>query len=291
MRCEDAISRIADNLDEDHGQSDESELREHLMQCSSCRYEFEQFQKFWLELGSIPVPVHDGLVTKAALMAALKWRSNVRAALKAVAAIVIFAGIAVAAGILLKPGPAKVLAHVRGESGAPIELVEYGDYECPPCYAHGYHLMIDRLLEKYPGVIRYEFRHFPLTSIHPNALPAALAAEAAGVHGKFWEMHRSLLESHDRWSRNPKAGDVFVDLATEIGLDPAIFKKSLHSSELEQRILEETSKARDSGINATPTFLLNGRKLNPAPITFDDFDGQIRELLGTLKIEKSKGPK
>src|SRR5215471_8047326 len=149
MRCEEALSRIVDCLEEDHEQPPESAFREHLQQCLACRREFEQLQEFWLDLGNSPVPVHEVIETRAALMAALKWRSTMRAALKAAAAIVIFAGLAIGAGTFFKSGPTtNTLSHVRGAAGAPAELVEYGDYECPPCYARQYHLMIDRLLEK-----------------------------------------------------------------------------------------------------------------------------------------------
>ena len=280
MRCEEVRSLIADYLDEDHEMKVETEFREHLQQCTECRGEFEQLRKIWIELGNCSVPVHEGAETRAALIAAVKWRSNMKAALKAVAAIVIFAGLAVGAGTFLKSGSkTDTRSHIRGSDDAAVELVEYGDYECPPCYAHQYHVMIDRLLEKYPGLIRYEFRHFPITTIHPNALLAAKVAEAAGTQGKFWEMHKLLLSSHDRWARNPQARDVFLELAKQIGLQPESFKRSLDSPELEQTILNEAARAREAGINATPTFLVNGKKLEPTPATFDEFDNQIRGLL------------
>lgn len=277
MQCEEARSRFVDFLEEDQL------VRDHLQQCVECRKEFEQLQNFWLELGDSPVPVREATETRAAVMesmAELKRRSNMKTVLKVAAGIVLFVGIAVGAGRFLKPGSATdSLSHIRGAAAAQVELVEYGDYECPPCYAHQYHLMIDRMLEKYPGMVRYEFRHFPLTTIHPNALPAAMAAEAAGAQGKFWEMHKLLLSTHEKWAKNPQARDVFVDLAKQLGLNREKFLKSLDSRELEQTILKEAATARAAGISATPTFVLNGKKLDPTPTTFEEFETQIRRYL------------
>jgi len=166
--------------------------------------------------------------------------------------------------------------------------VEYGDYECPPCYSNQYQSTIDRLLIKYPETIRYEFRHFPLTKIHPNALTAAVAAEAAGAQGKFWEMHSMLRTDYQKWARNPDARLMFIEMASQLGLDAKRFKQSLESSEIEQAILQQQALARDAGIEATPTFVINGRKLDQTPTTFEGFDGVVTDMLKALKLERSR---
>jgi len=105
-----------------------------------------------------------------------------------------------------------------------------------------------------------------------------MAAEAAGAQGKFWEMHKLLLLSHEKWAKNPQARDVFVDLAKQIGLDREKFIRSLDSRELEETILKNAATARAAGISATPTFLLNGKKLDPTPTSFEEFETQIRKF-------------
>jgi protein-disulfide isomerase len=213
--------------------------------------------------------LNERLEARAALIAELKWRSDMRFVLKAVVILVIAASLAAGAGFLL---PGKSAGHSRGSDSAPVVLVEYGDYECPPCFARQYHVIIDRLLQKYPQTVRYEFRHFPLEKIHQNAIPAAMAAEAAGAQGKFWEMHKLLLSSHPRWYRSSNARDVFVELAGKLGLDMTRFMSDLDSKSLEAKVRQDQTAGFEQGVQATPTFLMNGKKLDPVPDTFEAFD-------------------
>src|SRR5262245_14782171 len=120
--------------------------------------------------------------------------------------IVIVVAIAVAAGAAVffsrraAEGPAvsteavsiKGGGHFRGPENARITLVEFGDYQCPSCGA--YHPVVKELLARYPQQVRLEFHHYPLVSIHPNAMAAATAVEAAGEQGKYWEMHDLVME-------------------------------------------------------------------------------------------------
>ena len=278
MQCEEARSQIADYVS---GQAtgNRGAIDSHLRTCLECRREFEEFQSLWTDLGEAGPPSDQILDARAALIAELKWRTNMRVALKAVVLLIIGASLAAGAGLFItRKTPATdvtVAGHSRGPEGAPVTLVEYGDYECPPCFAREYHVIIDRLLEKYPQTVRYEFRHFPIETTHPNALPAAMAAEAAGAQGKFWEMHRLLLSSHQRWYKNPQAREIFQELAGKLGLDMKKFISDLDSKPIEQRIRQEQAAGRDDGVQGTPTFLMNGRKLDPVPTTFDAFDRVI----------------
>ena len=88
--------------------------------------------------------------------------------------------------------------HIRGPANAPVTLVEYGDYECPGCGAA--HPIVKLVLKHFGRRLRFVFRHFPLTQVHPNAEPAAESAEFAGAHGLFWEMHDGIYENQDRLS-------------------------------------------------------------------------------------------
>src|SRR5437867_7495308 len=104
----------------------------------------------------------------------------------------------------------------RGASTAPVTLLEYGDYECPPCAT--YNPIINSVLQRFDRKVRLEFRHYPLR-IHPNAGKAALAAEAAGEQGHYWEMHDLLFESQPQWSRAGNPEMEFAAMAGSIGLD------------------------------------------------------------------------
>jgi len=152
---------------------------------------------------------------------------------------------------------------IKGEASASATLVEYGDFQCPAC--GNYYPLIKQLEEKYPEDLRVVYRHFPLISIHPNAMPAALAAEAAGAQGMFWEMHDILYEKQTEWSGSKDAVLMFETYAKELGLDLDKFKLDMTSSEIKDAVNADIVSANAVGVNATPTFYLNGTKLqNPA---------------------------
>ena len=149
--------------------------------------------------------------------------------------------------------------------------------------------IIQQLLQKYPESVNFEFRHFPLTKVHRNALAAAMAAEAAGQQGKFWVMHDLLLASQKNWSRNPDIELVFMDMARELGLDAGVFRESLRSTETEQRILKQAKEAQDFGIEGAPAFFINGRRVEQAPDNLQGFDDLVIEELEFLKLRRSEG--
>ena len=285
MRCEEVRENIADYIAEALPETLEVLIEEHARACTTCRSELGGLRTFWADLGQISSPRFDPSATRAAIANAVsslghdlvdaplsKWRIDMRFALKAAAIIVVLASLAAGAGILMShreesgihsaPSPRVPRkidpARTFGSPSAPITLVEYGDYECPPCFSH--HSVITELMKQYPDRIRYEYRHFPLTAIHPNALPAAMAAEAAGDQGKFWEMHDLLLSTQASWSRSTQAKEVFITMARRLGLDVEAFARSLESSTVEQRILAQATEARQAGIEAVPTLFINGER-------------------------------
>jgi protein-disulfide isomerase len=141
--------------------------------------------------------------------------------------------------------------HIRGPIDAPVQLVEYGDYECPHC-GQAYYIVkeLERLLA---NRLCFVFRNFPLTSIHPHAEHAAEAAEAAGAQGKFWGMHDCLFEHQDALD------DIhLIRYATMLGLDVPRFSRELSEHRHAARVLEDFLNGMRSGVNATPTFFING---------------------------------
>lgn len=141
--------------------------------------------------------------------------------------------------------------HVEGPQDAPLELVMYGDFQCPYCVAA--QSMVRRVRERLDGRLRFAFRHMPLREIHPDAQNAAEAAEAAAVRGVFWPMHDRLYASRGRLSVNDLA-----DHAVTIGLDAQAVRDELASHVHAARVDRDEESARRAGITGTPAFFANG---------------------------------
>lgn len=163
-------------------------------------------------------------------------------------------------------------SYTSSTASAAITLVSFSDFQCPACGA--YHAVVKQLQSKYKDSLKVVFRHFPL-NIHPNAVPAAIAAEAAGKQGKFWEMHDTLYEKQAEWSDEKKATDMFINYAKELGLDEEMFKKDLTDPTIQKKINRDVQNGNALGINSTPSFYINNVKIaNPA--SFADFDALIQ---------------
>jgi protein-disulfide isomerase len=145
--------------------------------------------------------------------------------------------------------------HVLGPETAPVTLVEYGDFECPFCGAA--HPSVVQVRQTLGDELRFAFRHFPLSQIHPHALPAAEAAEAAGAQGKFWEMHDMLFAN-----QRALGLDHLLGYAAALGLDLDRFALELEQHTHEPRIREDFMSGIRSGVNGTPTFFVNGVRHN-----------------------------
>jgi protein-disulfide isomerase len=161
--------------------------------------------------------------------------------------------------------------HVQGPSSAPVTLVEYGDYECPYCGAA--YPIVKRLQEHLGDRLRFVFRNFPLTTVHPHAEHAAKAAEAAGAQGKFWEMHDYLFE-HQRALMDRK----LVEYAAAVGLDVELFGRDMAEQVHEDRVRADFMSGVRSGVNGTPTFFINGYRHNGAY----DFDSLLAAIEGAM---------
>jgi protein-disulfide isomerase len=143
--------------------------------------------------------------------------------------------------------------HAIGPAGAPITIVEYGDYECPTCL--NAIPVVKQVRRSLGDRLRFVFRHFPRSSIHPHASAAAEAAEAAAEQGKFWEMHQALFD-HQK-----ELGVVDLShLALNLGLELYKFESSRTLEKHRQRISVDFDGGVRSGVIKTPTFFINGRK-------------------------------
>ena len=145
--------------------------------------------------------------------------------------------------------------HVLGPADAPVTVLEYGDYECP--YCRGAARDVRRMLERYPGQVRFVFRNFPIAQLHPHAEQAAEAAEAAAAQGKFWEMYDLLLR--------PSAAldtDALLDYAASLGLDMPRFRTDVIGGAYAAKIERDLQDGIRSGVNATPKFYVDGQRID-----------------------------
>ncbi len=138
-----------------------------------------------------------------------------------------------------------------GPANAPITLVEFADFQCPFC-RQWEQQTYQPLLAAYPGKIRIVYRDFPLTQIHPNAMPAAEAAQCANEQGKFWQFHDKLFSSENL------SEDVYKQYAQELGLDMTKFESCLADHTYAKAIQADSDFATNLGVNSTPTFFING---------------------------------
>jgi protein-disulfide isomerase len=149
--------------------------------------------------------------------------------------------------------PVSLDDHTQGPETAAVTLVEFGDYECPYCGMA--HPIVKEVQRRLGNDLRFVFRHFPLSQIHPHAERAAEAAEAAGAQGKFWEMHDMLYEH-----QNALGDAQLVAYAKALGLDANRFTTDLAQKTYAGRVREDFRSGVWSGVNGTPTFFINGRR-------------------------------
>lgn len=168
------------------------------------------------------------------------------------------------AGVVIEP-------NVKGNPDASVVLVKYSDFQCPACADASF--VIDSVLAEYGENLRVEYRHFPLVTIHPLAIPAARAAEAAAQQGQFWEMHNLLFENQRTWSGAANPTAFFVGYAEELGLDTSEFRRHMDASVIEDHVREQFAEARDAGFTGTPTFTLNGERMEFS--SYEEFTTKI----------------
>lgn len=170
--------------------------------------------------------------------------------------------------------------HTKGSDTKEVLFIEYGDFQCPSC--GGAHPHVSSLMEEYGDKVTFVFRNFPLTSIHPNARAAAAVAEAAGLQGKYWEMHDTLYSKQNEWSGldASQRGAVFNTYATSLSLNMDDFTTALASKEVNQKISFDLALGKKATVSATPSFFLNGTKLNE-----DTASGIVQGDLTAIKAQ------
>jgi protein-disulfide isomerase len=163
---------------------------------------------------------------------------------------------------------------VKGNKDAQVTLIEYLDFEA--CGA--YYPLIKRLSEEFKNDVKLVIRYFPLAG-HRNGLPAALAVEAASKQGKYWEMYDILFENQSSWGERPISDPtIFEEYAKKIGLDIVKFKQDVNLPEVKDRIERDRNSGIKLGVQGTPTFFLNGKKIDN-PRGYDDFKTLIESTI------------
>ena len=166
--------------------------------------------------------------------------------------------------------------HVAGDASAPLTLVEYGDYQCPHCAAAD--PVVRAVQQAFGDDLRFVFRNFPLTEMHPAAEPAAELAEAAADEGKFWEAHDAIFAWSRRHGPASLGLDAFASIAQELALDWARIEAALSEHRFLERIRTDFSGGVRSGVNGTPTFFINGQRFDGAP-SREELTEALRSLL------------
>lgn len=163
-----------------------------------------------------------------------------------------------------------------GSSSAKVNLVEFSDFECPACKS--VEPIIKQVLERFPNDLQFIYRHFPLPQ-HKNARAAAVLAEQAGEEGKFWQMHDLIFETQEKWSNLNDPMEFFLDLAEQLNLDRDQVKNALSEKIFDDFINQDIVDGQNLGVNSTPTFFLNGKKLSL--VSFDDLIAAVESELSS----------
>lgn len=161
-----------------------------------------------------------------------------------------------------------------GSDSAKVKLVEFSDFECPACLAA--EPALQRIRTTYPDQVQLIYRHFPLPQ-HKFGRQAAYLSEAAGAANKFWEMHDKLFETQAQWSGLPDTTTYFLGLAKQLGLNEDKIKQEISGDTFRSKVDNDLDEGRRLGVNSTPTFFLNGRKLNLQ--SFDDLNTVVAQEL------------
>jgi protein-disulfide isomerase len=153
--------------------------------------------------------------------------------------------------------------HVRGAADAPVTLEEFGDFQCPPC--GGLEPYLQQIERDYASSLRVIFRNFPF-AIHEHAHEAAYAAEAAGLQGRFWEMHDLLYREQAVWAKTKDVQPLFDSYAGMIGLNLERFKKDAGGEQVKTKVESDRKRGEELGVRNTPTIFINNQSVPPTSL-------------------------
>lgn len=162
-----------------------------------------------------------------------------------------------------------------GSPNAAVTVEEFGDFQCPACAQ--VHPATKEIQSIYGPRIRFIFRNFPLSAIHDKAYDASVAAEAAGLQGKFWQMQNEMFTNQTEWSSSPNYQQIWTGYAQKLGLDVDKFQNDIAGIPAKQRVDEDLKRGRALGVNSTPSIYINGRPLQPSELNVPS----MRQMIDT----------
>jgi len=169
---------------------------------------------------------------------------------------------------------------IKGDSDAKVTLTEYSDFQCPACAL--YSPIINQLAKDFGNDLRIEYKHFPLVTIHKNSLSAGQAALAAGAQDTFWEMHNMLFDRQPEWENSRNEKEKFMEYAKILELDMAKFEQDYNAKAIKDKINDDMREGGRLRINSTPTFFLNGQKIENPP-GYSNFAKIIQDEIAKYK--------
>lgn len=182
----------------------------------------------------------------------------------------------------------ELVTQVKGNPDAAVVFTEYSDFQCPACAAAS--VPVKEIVEQFGDQLRFEYKHFPIERIHPYALQAAMAAEAAAQQGKFFEFHDLLFENQVQWSQSAAPNVFFLQYAEELGLDVDQFRRQSNASVLRDKVRSEQAEGRERGVAGTPAFFLNGEPLraaNGGNLTYEEIAFRIATAIDPSAVASS----
>ncbi|MDX2034815.1 MAG: thioredoxin domain-containing protein [Blastocatellia bacterium] len=197
--------------------------------------------------------------------------------------------IALAAGFWMynsgQPEPAPTTAALPAASPAAaapatrgvVVIEEFGDYQCPPCGA--VHPLIKKVKAEFGPRVRIFFYHLPLTQVHKNAMDAAHAAVAAGLQGRFWEMHDLLYANQQTWSEAEDLHPYALSLARQLGLDVNRFAADMDSPQVDATVATDLQRAASRGVNSTPTLFIDGQMVDNEKLSLESLRKDLLQRL------------
>jgi protein-disulfide isomerase len=180
--------------------------------------------------------------------------------------------------------------HISGNAAGAVVLIEYLDFQCPICRT--FHPIVQQLEQNFPDDLVVVSRHLPLTTVHPNAFAAAVAAEAAGRQGAFDSFGDLLFENQDDWDNETDPLSFFESYATQLGLDLTLFRSDQADPALAARVTRDADAAASLGTSATPTFFLNGQQItNPgSQAAFDAVvQAEVDQIDDVFRLNRQTG--
>lgn len=180
-------------------------------------------------------------------------------------------------------------SHFKGSDSAAVMLEEFADFQCPTCRV--VHPKINEIISKYGSRVKVVFRNYPLTNMHPKAYDASVAAEAAGLQGKFWEMQNIIFNNQPTWSNSPNHKQEFEKYAQTIGLDIDRYKNDVLGMNAKMRVDADINRGRALNITSTPTIILNGRIIPHPQVEVATLSQLIDAELAKLESGNDSGAK